>query len=43
LLWTLAQKLPAGTPTALMINGGTPPRELAGKFTEVSQRELFKK
>ncbi len=42
LRWTLDQKLPAGKPTALMINGGTTPKELLGKFTEVKQSALWK-
>lgn len=43
LKWTLAQKFPAGRPTAVMINGGTAPKELAGAFIEVSQKETLKK
>lgn len=41
LRWTLRQKLPAGKPVALMINGGTAPPEHRGQFTEVKQEFLM--
>lgn len=43
LLWTLAQKFPAGKPVSMMINGGAAPRELTGKFTEVTQTAVLSK
>lgn len=42
LLWTLSQKLPAGKPTSVMINGGVAPSELSGTFTEVTQSALLR-
>lgn len=36
--WTISQKLPAGKPEAVMINGGEAPAEFKGKFTEVIQK-----
>lgn len=37
LKFTASQKLPAGKPFSVMINGGNPPAEYTGLFTEVSQ------
>lgn len=43
LKWTLAQSFPVGKPLAVMINGGSAPAELTGKFFEVSQRAVLAK
>ncbi|MCX8124876.1 MAG: hypothetical protein N3F66_12050, partial [Spirochaetes bacterium] len=43
LRYVAMQKLPAGTPIAVMINGGTPPEEYKGLFHCVEQSHVIGK
>lgn len=42
LAWIAGQRLPAGTPLAVMINGGDEPQEYRGRFMRVNQETVAK-